>query len=159
MIKLSAMPSAFVLPLVFVMFWQGGSCREKKMNNNKPQANASSASKEMGRRAPVGSWGGLHIRLELTESGAEIEYDCAHGTMDGPLVLGSDGRFNLTGTHFKEHSGPIRLNEPPNDHPARYTGRVEGQTMTLQVTLTDTQEDAGTFTLTHGVAGRVWKCR
>ena len=28
-----------------------------------------------------GTWGGDHISMEVTDSGAEIEYDCAHGSV------------------------------------------------------------------------------
>ena len=33
-----------------------------------------------------GSWGGNHIRMIVTAEGAAIEYDCAWGTIDEPLL-------------------------------------------------------------------------
>ena len=41
---------------------------------------------------------------------------------------------------------------------ARYTGRVDGKTLTLTVTLADTGRVVGTFTLTRGSSGRLFKC-
>lgn len=108
---------------------------------------------------PAGPWGGEHIRVEIHGASGTIEYDCAHGEMQGPIVMDSKGSFNLLGTHVRERHGPIRRGAPPDAHPARYTGRVEGDRMTLTVTLTDTQEAVGTYTLVHGQPGRVWKCR
>jgi len=109
-------------------------------------------------RVPVGTWGGPSIRLDATAQGAAIEYDCAHGTIDEPLVTDRDGRFTLAGTHVREHGGPIRQDEQPDRHPARYQGQLTTNTLRLTVTLTDLQQNVGTFTLMRGAAGRVFKC-
>ena len=109
-------------------------------------------------RVTIGTWGGPSIRLDVVSQGATIEYDCAHGTIDEPLVTDRDGRFTLTGTHVREHGGPIRQDEPPDRHPARYQGQMSGDSLRLTVTLTDTQQDIGTFTLARGVAARLFKC-
>jgi hypothetical protein len=106
-----------------------------------------------------GDWGGDHIRLEVTGQSASIEYDCAHGTIDGPLVVDSKGKFKLSGTHVGEHGGPVRREESGNDHPASYSGWTDGKQMTLTVVLRDTKETVGTFTLTHGQEGHIRKCR
>jgi hypothetical protein len=105
-----------------------------------------------------GVWGGEHIIMEVTESGATIRYDCAHGTIDEKIVSDRDGRFELRGTHVREAGGPVRSDHQPDSHPARYAGRVEGKTMTLTVTLTDTKESAGTFSLTYGEQPELTKC-
>ncbi len=70
----------------------------------------------------------------------------------------SAGRFQLAGTHTREHGGPIRKDEKPDTHPARYNGAVDGDTMTFTVTLTDSNEVLGAFTLTRGRMARVVKC-
>lgn len=110
-------------------------------------------------RVAAGTWGGEHIRVQVREGGADIEYDCARGTIDAPLELDDAGRFDATGTHVPQRPGPVRLGVEPQSRPARYVGGVRGQTMTLAVSLSDTSEDLGTFKLTRGSAGRVWKCR
>jgi hypothetical protein len=106
----------------------------------------------------VGTWGGAHIALEVTADRGRIEYDCAHGDLAGSLALDQSGRFDVMGTHSPEHGGPVREDEKPVLRPARYAGRVEGGRMTLGVTLTDTGDILGTFTLSQGVAGRLTKC-
>ncbi|MGB8511110.1 MAG: hypothetical protein WCD76_22255 [Pyrinomonadaceae bacterium] len=118
----------------------------------------SNTSHEKPERVPPGKWGGAHVRLEVHNDGAEIEYDCAHGTLAGPLRLDGEGRFHAKGTHVRER-GHIRLGETPPGRPARFQGRVSARTMTLTVTLEDSTEDLGTFTLTQGSDGRLWKCR
>ncbi len=110
------------------------------------------------RTIPLGGWGGDHLRLLLTETEGTLEYDCAHGTIDEPFVVDSAGRFVLRGTHTREHGGPIRRDEKPDEHPARYTGATDGKTMTLSVKLTDSNESVGIFTLTRGRPGRVVRC-
>jgi len=109
-------------------------------------------------RIRTGTWGGQHVRLEVTEDGARLEFDCAHGTIEQRIELDSNGRFEVQGTHTRERGGPARSGETPDRHPARYTGRVEGKVMTLVVTLTDTKETVGTFSLTFGERPELHRC-
>jgi hypothetical protein len=106
----------------------------------------------------TGSWGGVGIRLDVTGTGATVEYDCAHGTLDQPLVADRDGRFSVSGTHVREHGGPIRVDEPPDRHPAQYAGQVSGASMRLTVTLLDASQVVGTFDVIFGGSARVVKC-
>ena len=106
----------------------------------------------------TGIWGGEHIQMQVDENGARLQYDCAHGSVDEPLTLDHEGRLDVKGTHVRERGGPVRRGDKPDNRPARYTGRVEGQTMTLTVMLTDSDESAGTFTLTQGEPGQIRKC-
>jgi hypothetical protein len=109
-------------------------------------------------KIPAGRWGGQHINIEVSANSAEIEYDCAHGTVQGPLEIDGNGRFRLRGTHTLERGGPVRRDESANTHPALYTGSIEGETMNLTVTLTDTNDEVGTYTLVKGKTGRLFKC-
>lgn len=104
-----------------------------------------------------GTWGGDHALLEITATGASIEFDCAHGTLPVPLTL-TRGAFDVTGDYVQEHGGPIRSDETVDRQPARYTGTVSGNTMRLLVTLTATGQDRGTYSLMRGSTGRVFKC-
>jgi hypothetical protein len=110
-------------------------------------------------RVSAGSWGAPHIRLNVEQNSATIDYDCAHGVIDGPLTFDSKGRFSWRGTHNPEHGGPTRVDEQSTSHKAIYTGIVKGDTMTLTVRLAATKELVDTFTLTRGGAGRVFKCK
>jgi len=119
-------------------------------------ASATCRSTPTGPVAP-GDWGGEHIGLTVAQKGATLEYDCAHGTIEEPLVA-TEGRFTALGTHTREHGGPVREGELAETHPARYEGRIDGETMTLEVTLTDSGEKLGTFKLVRGQSPRVFKC-
>ena len=122
-------------------------------------APASPAKGRKPRRIAQGAWGGQHITMQVSESSATIEYDCAHGQINGPMVTDRHGRFDLKGTHSPEHGGPVRDNEQSAGQPARYTGWTDGKKMTLTVTLIGQKEAIGTFNLTRGAEGRIFKCR
>ena len=111
------------------------------------------------KRVQTGSWGGPHIRLEVGQGSATVEYDCANGTIEGPLTIDSKGHFNWSGTHNPEHGGPIRVDEKSNSHPAIYTGWVKGDKMTLTLKRANSNEVVDTFTLTRGGGGRIFKCK
>jgi hypothetical protein len=96
--------------------------------------------------------------MEVTDAGADLTYDCAHGTIGQPIALDSNGRFDVQGTHTRERGGAARSDETPDRHPARYTGRVDGKVMTLVVTLADTNETVGTFSLTFGERPEIHRC-
>jgi len=105
---------------------------------------------------PMGPWGGEHALLTVNVASAAIEFDCAHGTLQAPITL-THGDFDVAGEFVQEH-GPIRVDEPIVRQPARYRGTIDKQMMTLRVTLTNTSQEIGTFSLTFGASGRVFKC-
>lgn len=105
-----------------------------------------------------GEWGGEHIGLVVSDTGATVEYDCASGTIDQRIVSDAGGNFVATGTHTRGHGGPSRENEVPDRHPARYNGWTDGDTMTLSGTLTDSGESIGSYRLFRGQSPRVFKC-
>ena len=106
---------------------------------------------------PSGLWGGQHISINVGSKSATIEYDCASGVINGPLVVDADGRFNLRGIHRMERGGPVRADDNPPEHPATYTGTIKGNTMTLTLKVGDSEEE--TFTLEKGKPGDLVKCK
>ena len=105
----------------------------------------------------TGNWGGQHINMKVGAKSATIEYDCATGVINGPLVVDGDGHFKLRGTHRMLRGGPTRADETPNDHPATYTGSIKGDTMTLNLKISDSDEE--TFTLEKGKEGELFRCK
>jgi len=109
------------------------------------------------RHISTGLWGGQHISMKVGAKSATIEYDCANGVIDGPLMVDADGHFNLRGTHHAQHGGPIRADETSQGQPATYTGSIESNTMTLTLKVGDAE--AETFTLEKGHEGELFKCK
>jgi hypothetical protein len=150
--SINLMFSVFAVSLVFSILGQSGSCRNRETSMN-------SAPVEKKVRLANGVWGGQHIRMEVTDNGAQIEYDCAHSTIDEAIVLNRSGRFDVKGKFTAQHGGPIRRDEEPRSSPVRYVGEANAKTIALTITNTETRETLGSFTLTRGSEGRLMKCR
>jgi len=119
-------------------------------------AGASACSDTVPDRAPEGRWGGDHVSLVVSEAGATVELDCAHGTMDEPVRLDREGRFDVDGRYVRE-GGPVFEGDAADEEPAHFSGSVDGRRMTLRIALED-GTDIGPFTLTLGTEGRLFKC-
>jgi hypothetical protein len=109
------------------------------------------------RTVTTGMWGGEHVILQVSKSGAEVEFDCAHGQITQPITLDKHGDFSVAGTFTPEHGGPVRRDEDTPPAQARYSGHVEGDTLSLKVTLE--KEVVGTYTLTRDSQPILRKCR
>jgi hypothetical protein len=140
-------------PLMFTVL--AGDCSHQKRTSH-DQSNEAKINME---GAQAGTWGGEHIGLEVNAQGGQVEYDCAHGTIEQKIVTDAQGNFKLRGTHVREHGGPVRKDETEDAHPARYEGQIKGDMMTLTVTESDTNQLVGTFTLVFGRQPHIMKCR
>jgi hypothetical protein len=110
------------------------------------------------KRVPAGTWGGAGIGMYVTEAGASLDYDCAHGTVDELMTLDTEGRFEARGSHHQEHGGPVREGDEDQGQPVRYFGQISGDTMTLTIKLLDGDTTVGSYTLVFGKSGRIRKC-
>jgi hypothetical protein len=108
-------------------------------------------------RVPAGRWGGQHVLMTITDAGAQLEFDCAHGRIDEPLTLDRSGRFAVRGTYAPEQPGPRREDED-RGRTVRYTGKVEGSSMVLTIDGGEGSSDLGTFTLERGKQPTIRKC-
>lgn len=121
--------------------------------------NASPAQPETPAAVPHGAWGTARALLTVDTDGAHLELDCGYADVAGSLPLDDAGRFDKAGTFVRERGGPLVKDAPLDSHPARFTGRVNGRTLTLTVTPTDGVEGPGTFELTLGAEAQLVKCR
>ena len=117
-----------------------------------------SAKTQKTRRVATGVWGGAHINMEVGSRLARIEYDCAQGAIKGPLVVDGTGKFHLRGTFTPERGGPVRADDVPKAQTVIYTGEVRGNTMTLTLKISGSEESE-TFTLEKGKHGELFKCK
>jgi hypothetical protein len=109
-------------------------------------------------RLPSGLWGGQHASMEVTDAGAQLEFDCAHGRIDQAISLES-GRFDVKGTYSPERPGP-RREDDNTARTVRYVGEVDGKKMKLTINGTDGSSDAiASFTLEHGRTPTIRKCQ
>jgi hypothetical protein len=99
----------------------------------------------------AGTWGG-DAMVTVTANGVHFEFPCASGDISQPLLTDSSGDFRADGTYVRE-GGPGFTPQP-----ARYSGHVDNQTMTVTVTLSQTNQQVGSFTVKFGAPGSFAKC-
>src|SRR3954467_1906325 len=97
----------------------------------------------------LGEWGGPHARLTVRTDGAAVEFDCARGTIAGRIPLKDKGEFSVDGRYIAEHGGPVRKGDSPSGAPVTYRGRVQDETLTLEV-VADDGTPLGSFALSLG---------
>jgi hypothetical protein len=102
------------------------------------------------------TWGGDHVRMTVTASGAELDFDCAAGTIT-EIVPETDGPFSLKGTFTPQSSGHTR-DGGSRTGAATYSGTIDGDTMTLRIVLSG-QDQTASYVLVRGRQGNVRKCR
>jgi len=102
----------------------------------------------------TGTWGGDNAGLIASDTSAHIHIGCTLGETSGPIRPDAGGRFEATGTY--------NVDAYPLDrgirHPARFTGRITGNSMTLTVALTDTALTLGPVTLVYGKEPKMGPC-
>ena len=135
--------------LIFLSLWQNGSCKTAETNTMLKKQN----------RVATGNWGSRNVSMEVTDTGARLQFGCAHGDIPRPITLDGDGSFSVRGVFIPETPGPTREDVPPVNRPALYSGTVQDKTMTLNITLTDKDEKLGPFTLEQGKGGGMRRCR
>lgn len=107
---------------------------------------------------PEGAWGGIGLKLVVAARDARVELDAAHGTIEGPISVDADGRFEANGTLVRERPGPTRAGgEDADAEPALYRGTIAGDTLTLVITLTRSAMAIGPLQARRGANARLRK--
>jgi hypothetical protein len=111
----------------------------------------------------LGMWGGPHAGLQFQGGLADVQFDCASGSIDDPIYPHPDGSFAVKGTYRAGAPGPIKVGEFFKSEEATYSGEVvKGEskapkTMTLFAALEDGTK-LGPFTLTEGAQPQLTRC-
>ena len=83
---------------------------------------------------PLGTWGGDSAGLIVSDTAAHLHVACTFGDVSGRVPLDASGRFDVAGSYVLR-AYPIAVGP---SLPARFVGRVEGQTLTVTVSVDDT---------------------
>lgn len=112
----------------------------------------------------IGPWGGPHVGIDFQAGLADVQFDCASGTIDDPIYPARDGSFSVKGTYRTGTPGPVKVGQFFTSRDAVYSGQVtQGTTkkgprlMTLVVTFED-GSTVGPFTLTEGMHPQLTRC-
>lgn len=102
----------------------------------------------------AGTWGGDNAGLIVDKTDVHVHIGCTLGDAVGPIKPDGDGRFVATGT-YNVDAYPVNRGIT---HPATFTGRIVGETMTLTVALSDTARVLGPVTLIYGKEPQMGPC-
>ena len=106
-----------------------------------------------------GTWGGRGAALQVLESGAFIEFDCAIGRIGKPITVQPNGQFSAPGQYYRETGGPVRLSDKePTGSPAVFSGEVTGSELLLRIALPEEGRTIGPFILTKSLQAELEKC-
>lgn len=129
-----------------------------------PQPDSSGSLKQKSKQTIMkssvhGNWGGEHIALIIDQSGATIDFDCAHAVVDRALTTDARGNFSVTAIYTPESVGPTRQNNPNQSYRVKIWGHVRGGRMTLNIKRQSTNKSLGTFKLRQNEEPFLVKCR
>lgn len=105
-----------------------------------------------------GSWGGQHVGLILNPDGGTLDYDCADGRIEGPVIPAPNGQFEASGWHRPGHGGPAREGEVLPRWPATYSGSVSDEWITLRVDVPERGIVIGPYRLRRGAEPILMRC-
>jgi len=105
-----------------------------------------------------GAWGGHHVGILFGATDARVDYDCGAGTIVGPVEPRAGGAFEARGLHTPGQGGPERAGFTPPSFPARYSGRVRGDSMTLLVEVPEIGSQIGPYALRRGAEPLLVRC-
>jgi hypothetical protein len=104
-----------------------------------------------------GNWGGEGIRMSIEENSSAIEFACANAEISEKLLMDQSGNFKASGFFIRQRPGPQREGEPQR-LAAKFSGTVSGKNMSLKLTLTDSGETIGEYSLEQGKNVRIHRC-
>jgi hypothetical protein len=105
-----------------------------------------------------GPWGGNGIRLQVNEKTSDIEFDCGDARIKERLMFDSAGRFSALGDYHAQRPGPQREGSEADRVPAKFTGKLTGKDMQLEIILVDSGKIIGKYDLTANKNVRLVKC-
>jgi hypothetical protein len=112
----------------------------------------------------IGLWGGPHAGANFSGGLADLQFDCASGTIDDPIMITDVGPFSVKGTFRTGASGPIKVGQFFKSQEALFSGEItkgaaksSPRVMTLSVALEDGTA-LGPFTLTEGAPPQITRC-
>jgi len=106
----------------------------------------------------LGTWGGDDAGVVVNETAAHVHIGCTLGNFPAPVTFESGGRFNVAGSYVLR-AYPVQIGP---ELPAQFSGRVEGNRLTLTVAVNDTVQKAtvqkGPVVVTLGRDPRMGPC-
>ncbi len=106
----------------------------------------------------IGTWGGDSAGFIVGDSSAHLHIACTFGDIKGRIPVSASGEFDVAGTYLLR-AYPVAVGP---SLPARFVGRVQGNRVTVTVTVNDTVMKAmvvrGPVTAQLGTAPALANC-
>jgi hypothetical protein len=83
---------------------------------------------------PLGNWGGDSAGMIVGDTALHLHIGCTYGDVSGRVMVDEDGRFDVAGSYMLR-AYPIAVGPSV---PARFVGRLTGNTVVVTVTVNDT---------------------
>ena len=112
-------------------------------------------SAQAGTRELSGTWGGDRTLVTFGKTGAQLQSDCADGTIRGPVRINTAGKFVAKGT-FQSFGGGPQSAEPAPVPEAQFGGHLSGKTLILTIKVKGSP--AQTLTLREGIRPKLVRC-
>jgi len=107
---------------------------------------------------PLGNWGGDGAGMIVSDTAMHLHVGCTFGDASGRILLNSNGQFDVPGSYML-HAYPIAVGPTV---PARFTGRIDGNTVTITATVNDTVAKQtvvkGPVTVVFGAEAKLGPC-
>jgi hypothetical protein len=107
---------------------------------------------------PLGTWGGTNTGMIVGDIAMHLHIGCTFGDVSGRVPVGANGQFDVQGSYMLR-AYPITIGPAV---PARFTGRLNGATATITVTVNDTVTHTtvvlGPAVLTFGAIPQMGPC-
>jgi hypothetical protein len=109
-------------------------------------------------RLPLGTFGGDSGGMIVGDTAMHLHVACTFGDVSGRVTVDASGRFDVAGSYMLR-AYPITVGPSV---PARFTGQIDGDRITVTATVDDTVEHRtvvrGPVTLTLGVDPKLGPC-
>jgi hypothetical protein len=107
---------------------------------------------------PLGSWGGDGAGMIVGDTAMHLHVACTYGDVSGRIALNANGQFDVAGSYMLR-AFPIAVGPAV---PARFTGRLDGNTVTVTATVDDTVQKKtvvmGPVTVVFGAEAKLGPC-
>src|SRR5205085_8003269 len=80
--KIQLMARVFLISLIIMLAFSCAPSRATRIHAT-----------DEAKTVATGAWGGEHVRMEVSKTGTEIEFDCAHAQITEPIALDKRGNF------------------------------------------------------------------
>ncbi len=105
----------------------------------------------------TGTWRSHFAEVTLSAQGGSIQFSCASGAINAPVILNAQGEFSVDGTYTQGSGVAPPPGSEPTPKPVVYSGKVSSNTLTFSYQ-TQGGSISGPFTVVRDSSDKVIFC-